>query len=263
MRNRVLPCCALVVALALVGGCSSGPSEEELKLAQLQEQVNVLRQTADSLGASRAELKQTNATLAEVEAIAERDRSDEQKLQLEELTAKLPELEQAINTTYDSFQTMLADFLNLALNDFPNATETVEGLQMYSMESISNADDIVRKSGDYKKANELLITTKNYYEIIDQEPYQGLVDKMAELDELRYITEERFDLVKKGMTKDEVIATIGQVYYRNIQDDAERKVTTWLYPKREGGAAAVYFRMKNEKAYGKKFDAIKPKVVNE
>ena len=78
---------------------------------------------------------------------------------------------------------------------------------------------------------------------------------------MRYITQERFDLVKKGMTMDEVKEVVGVPYYQNIQVDEKRGVETWLYRKAEGGAAAIYFRTKTGKSYNKKFDAIKTKVV--
>ena len=51
--------------------------------------------------------------------------------------------------------------------------------------------------------------------------------------------------------------------YQNIQVDEKRKVETWLYRKREGGAAAVYFKTTNNKAYNKNFDAVKIRVVED
>ena len=63
------------------------------------------------------------------------------------------------------------------------------------------------------------------------------------------------------MTKEDVIAAVGVPYYGNIQEDSKRGVETWLYRKADGGAAAIYFKMKNNKVYDKKFDAIKTKVV--
>jgi hypothetical protein len=45
--------------------------------------------------------------------------------------------------------------------------------------------------------------------------------------------------------------------------DKKRGVETWLYRKREGGAAAVHFKTKDNKVYNTNFDAIKTKVVEE
>ena len=47
---------------------------------------------------------------------------------------------------------------------------------------------------------------------------------------MRFITQERFDLVKKNMTKEEVIEVVGPPYYQNIQIDEAKGVETWLYP---------------------------------
>ena len=87
------------------------------------------------------------------------------------------------------------------------------------------------------------------------------MDEIAALQQMRFITRERFDLVKKNMTMDEVKEIAGHPYYQNIQRNDKQGVETWLYRKREGGAAAVYFKMKTSKMYNKNFEAVKMKVV--
>ena len=119
------------------------------------------------------------------------------------------------------------------------------------------------KSGDYKKAMNQLDSASSYYDSIGLPPYQPLIDKMASLDEMRFITQERFDAVEKNMTMDEVKEIVGVPYYQNIQVDEKRKVETWLYRKREGGAAAIYFKTNNNKVYNKNFEAVKVKVVED
>jgi len=263
-RSRFLPYgIAILVVVGLISGCSRGPSEEELAQAAFEESLTALQQQYDALQQARADLVASEATLAEIEAIRERDRSDEQKAELEALPAKIEELSAARDTAYDTVQATLADFLNIALNEFPEHPATEQGLNMYSDEAILIADDTVAKAGDYKKAINNLDAASSYYDSVGLPPYQPLLDKIAELDEMRFITQERFDLVKKNMTMDEVKATAGVPYYQNIQVDEKRKVETWLYRKREGGAAAIYFRTTNNKVYNKNFDAIKVKVVEE
>jgi hypothetical protein len=263
-RSRFLPYgIAILVVVGLISGCSRGPSEEELAQAAFEESLTALQQQYDALQQARADLVASEATLAEIEAIRERDRSDEQKAELEALPAKIEELSAARDTAYDTVQATLADFLNIALNEFPEHPATEQGLNMYSDEAILIADDTVAKAGDYKKAINNLDAANSYYDSVGLPPYQPLLDKIAELDEMRFITQERFDLVKKNMTMDEVKATAGVPYYQNIQVDEKRKVETWLYRKREGGAAAIYFRTTNNKVYNKNFDAIKVKVVEE
>ena len=263
-RSRFLPYgMVILVVSGLVSGCSRGPSEEELAQAAFEEQLATLQQQYQELQQARTDLTASEATLAEIEAIRERDRSDEQKAELEALPAAIEELSAERDTAYDAVQATLADFLNIALNEFPEHPATAQGLNLYSDEAILIAQDTVTKAGDYKKAINQLDAANSYYDSIGLPPYQPLVDKLAELDEMRFITQERFDLVKKNMTMDEVKEVVGVPYYQNIQVDEKRKVETWLYRKREGGAAAIYFKTTNNKVYNKNFDAVKVKVAEE
>jgi len=262
MRSRFLPCCiAVCVVAGLLSGCSRGPSEEELKLAQLEEQLATLQQQYADLQQARDDLAAAEVALVEIEAVKERDRTEEQKAELEVLPTTIEELAAAKDLAFDAAQATLADFLNLALNEFPDHPATAQGLNLYSDEAIMIAGETVIQSGDYKKATSQLDAAVSYYESIGLPPYQPLVDELAALDEMRFITQERFDEVKKNMTKDEVKEIVGVPYYQNIQLDEKRGVETWLYRKREGGAAAVYFRMKTDKAYDKNWDAVKIKVA--
>jgi hypothetical protein len=262
--SRFLPYgIVLLVAFVSISGCSRGPSEEELAQAAFEEKLVALQQQYDELTQARADLAASEAKQAEIEAVRERDRTDEQKAELEALPATLEEQSTARDVAYDTVQATLADFLNIALNDFPEHPATTEGLDLYSDEAILIAQDTVAKSGDYKKAINQLDSASSYYDSIGLPPYQALLDTMAELDDMRFITQERFDLVKKNMTMDEVKAAAGVPYYQNIQVDEKRKVETWLYRKREGGAAAIYFKTTNNKVYNKNFEAVKVKVAEE
>ncbi len=263
-RSRFLPCGIVVlVVFGLLSGCSRGPSEEELALAALEAQLETMQQQYQDLQKARADIATAEATLAEIEAVRERDRSDEQKAQLEELPGQIEALQVAKDEAFEAVQATLADFLNVALNDFPDHPATVQGLNIYSDEAIMIADETVRMAGDYKKAISQLDAAASYYDSLDIPPYQPLVDKIKYFDDMRFITKERFDLVKKRMTMDEVKEVVGTPYYQNIQLDKKRGVETWLYRKREGGAAAVHFKTKDNKVYNTNFDAIKTKVVEE
>ena len=104
-------------------------------------------------------------------------------------------------------------------------------------------------------------SASSYYDSLDLPAYQPLVDEIATLRDMRFITRDRFDLVKKNMTMDEVKEIVGYPYYQNIQQNEKQGVETWLYRKSEGGAAAIYFKMKTTKVYNKNFEAVKMKVV--
>lgn len=263
-RSRFLPCgVAVLVAIALISGCSRGPSEEELAQAQFEEQLVQLQSQYQDLQERRAELVAATASLEELEAIRERDLTDEQKTELETLPAKIDELTVARDEAFDLAQGTLADFLNVALNNFPEDPATVEGLNIYADEAILIARDTVLKAGDYKKATDQLASALSYYETLSLPVYPVLADTLAELEEMRFINQERFDLVTKNMTMDEVKEVAGVPYYQNIQVDEKRGVETWLYRKADGGAAAIYFRVKTGKSYDKKWDAVKTKVVTD
>jgi len=253
----------LLLVLSLLSGCSRGPTEEELKYSALQEQLSTLQQQYQVLQDARANLATATATLAEIEAVAERSRTDEQKAQLEEMPTQINELTATKDEAFEAVQSTVTNFLTVALNDFPEDPMTAEGLEIYSAEAILVANETVIQAGDYKKALGGLEGALGYYDSLGLPPYQPLVDRIAELDDIRFITQERFDLVQKNMTMDEVKELVGVPYYQNIQVDEKRGVETWLYRKREGGAAAVYFKMKTSKVYNKNFEAVKTKVVSD
>ncbi len=263
MRAYRILCCFIVLATigGVLGGCSRGPSEEELKQAQLLEQFANIQQLNDTLQQTRSDLASARATVEEIEAVAERRRSDEQKAQLAEATARIEELTPGLDTTFEELQSALAEFLNVALNEFPELPETAQALAIYADEAIVVSNDMVIKAGDYKKAIDHLQSASHLFDSAGLEPYKPLVDRVEELDEWRFITQDRFDAVKNNMTHDEVKQIAGVPYYQNIQVDEKQGVETWLYRKREGGAAAFYFRTKTGKIYGKKWDAVKVQVV--
>jgi len=248
--------------IAPLVGCGGKAKEEARKKAQLAQQLNQIKNDWNTLRQQREELTSARTALTEAEAVPTRKRDEAAKTQIEELPAKIAELEQKTGDGYDALQEKLATFLTTALNDSPQAPETVEGLKIYAEEAIYNADDIIKKSGDYKKAIDTLQTAKSYFETIGLKPYQPLKDAMTRFDEMRFINKDRFDQVKKGMTEDEVAAIAGVPYYMNKKTDEKRGIEYWLYPRRGGGAAAIYFNKKHI-AYSKKFDAVKPRIATD
>ena len=259
---RILPCALIVI---LVGGffvgCSRGPSEEELKFAELQQQFVLIQEQYAALEEIRANLAVQAASLEELQTIDEKKLTDEQKLLLEEGLLSIEEASAAEDEAFEEVEGNLAEFLNTALNDYPDAPETQQALDIYSIEAILVAEDMVTKAGDYSKAIDHLYAAGSLYDQVGLDVYSGIDEKIAWLNDWRFITQERFDSVNKGMTKDEVKVLAGVPYYQNIQKDTKRDVETWLYRKVDGGAAAIYFKMKTDKVYNKNFDAIKTKVV--
>jgi hypothetical protein len=263
-RNRLLSVFAvLAVAVGLLQGCSRGPSEEELKLAEFQSQFSTVEESYDALTSLRSEIDDARARLAELEEIPESDLTEEQAAELEAVQSRLESADSEVEAAFEQVQSQLADLLNVGINEYPDSPETAAALVMYSDEAILVARDMVDKAGDYKKAIDHLSNAESYFEAAGLTPYHPLVAEIQELDSWRFITKERFDQVKKGMSKDEVTELVGKVYYRNVQESPSKGVETWLYKKREGGAAAFYFKIKTGKVYDKNFDAVSTSVAND
>lgn len=261
MQRRALTCFLVIpVMVGLMTGCGQKAKKEAKARAELQQKLTSIQQLWTHLNEGRDKLKKAKAALTELEAIPSRKLDADQKQQLATLPDEVSKTTQENSAAYDELQEKLAAFLTGALNDHPDAPETAEGLKIYSEEAMYTAQDAVTKAGDYKKALDILQTAKTYYNTVGIQPYQPLVDKMAELEDMRYLNKERFDLVKKGMTEDEVAKVAGSPYYLNKKH--ERGIDFWLYPRREGGAAAIYFNKKHL-VYNKNFDAVKPKVAKD
>lgn len=262
-RSVLIPCAILVAGALLATGCSRGPSEEEQKLADLQTQMTTIEQAYAGLEQTRADLVAARSELAELEAIDPKRRDDDQKARVEALQQTVGQLDGERENSFEAVQSQLADFLNTALNNVPDAEVTRKALEIYAAESIIVAQDMVEKAGDYKKAINHLTTAEGYYAATSFPPYPPLIEMIDRFQEWRFINRERFDAVQKNMTVDEVRATAGVPYYGNIREDDQRGVEMWLYPKREGGAAGIYFKQKTGKVYDTKFDAITTKVVQD
>ncbi len=261
MKHRTVSSLVVFVTLS-VFLVACGPSKEEKELAakkaQLDQQIGVIEQSWNALKELRSQLEAKQAELAAIQTTPKRKLTPEQKQALETLPEEIAQLRQKIDSDYETLQDKLADFLNVALNDFPDDPATDKALKIYSEEALVTAAEHVRKAGDYKKAIEILSTAKNYYENLDKTPYSKLSEAIGRYEEMRYITKERFDAVKKGMTIDKVSEVVGPAYYGNRRE--EKGAIMWLYPRRDGGAAAIYFRKKTGKVYAKKWDAVKPQV---
>ncbi|PWB78322.1 MAG: hypothetical protein C3F15_02040 [Holophagae bacterium] len=260
--TRVVPCLLIVVvAIGVFTGCKKGPTKEETKLAEMKQTFATLQQQTAVLEQARAKLTAAEGAAAAILAIEESKRTPEQKTMLAQTNASIAELTTAQDAAFEAAQATLADFLNVGLNDFPQAPETKQALDLYTREALLVADDMVRKAGDYAKAVDHLNGVDSLYDQVGLPHNPAIKQKLDWLDDWRYITQERFDAVKNNMTMDEVRTIAGVPYYANIQEDQAKGIETWLYRKRDGGAAAFYFTIKTGKVYGKNYEAIKTKVV--
>ena len=74
---------------------------------------------------------------------------------------------------------------------------------------------------------------------------EALAEAIVAIGDKRYVNEERFTSVEKGMSQAEVEAILGRVFHRNVREYEEQGALAWFYPKDPevgGGAAAVFFK---------------------
>ena len=145
----------------------------------------------------------------------------------------------------------------------PPSERQLAALHMKSDEDIALAKEWIDKGGDYKRAIDI------YTNALRFDPgNEALEQALAEAEELRFMSAERFAAAKKGMTEAEVREALGQVNLHNIKTfpDGKVEVVAWFYPTADNGAAAaVWFRDEKDakKVYKLNYEEVKPKAAAE
>lgn len=255
-KTTALTGCLLLTLLALIA-CGGGEEAEDLARQQEREEEWAwLQQSKQDLDAARQRVAEVHDQLA---AAARED--SEVELGEEEvaaLEAEAQELGAKIEADAEAFLTRLIAFINAAeIEVGEEMGERVKGaIRMKSDEDMLVAMEYIEKGGDYSRALDI------YQAALQVDPdNEKLQAAIAEAEANRYMTEERFAQVKKGMTQDEVREVIGQPNLRNIQEYPDKKTVAWFYPKGpDRSAAGVYFQQRREgpyKVYLADFDAVK------
>ncbi|HEX2464981.1 MAG TPA: hypothetical protein VHR17_10180 [Thermoanaerobaculia bacterium] len=226
MRKGAFSTGSLLVA-ALLGGVpfafSCAPRDQEAAAAARAAEWATIERERAALDGLRAELA----------AAREQDAS------------ATPELETRVGHSTDRFLERLVAFINQhAGAREPNGTakaapELAAAIRMKSSEDLLLAREYIERGGDYAKAIDILASA----EVVDPDNSE-LVAARAEAERLRYMDQERFARVEKGMTEDDVRAELGQVKQQNVREETGQVV--WLYPRENGAAAAVFFRAGRE-----------------
>lgn len=238
----------LVVALSACGGGdkqASSTFDATAELAKVKQARDVLNSARDELAATRTELTALNDTTR---------LTDDEKARKSELELQVKALEDRFDEAYSADQAALANFLNVALNDLPQAPETREALELYASEAIKNAQERIAKAGDYGRAIDQLETAKQYFAAIEAPVPAELQAAIDEAAAMRYLTRERFDQVRKGMNEADVKLVAGTPFYANIRESEVRgkKIVTWLYTRNDNEVAAIYFQ--DGKVYATKWN---------
>jgi tetratricopeptide (TPR) repeat protein len=233
---------ALTVLAALVVGC--GPSADQKKAADAaarQKEWTAIETAKKELDAKRSALYNLRAQVAENPAV---------KAELDTTDALVTQLSNA-------FSQRLAAYINAdpPIQGEPLRPEQLAAVRMNSSEGLAVAREYIELGGDYRKALDI------YNQLLQADPDNPDVKAAkAKAEELRFMSEARFALIKKSMSESEVIAALGRPLGRNIKDYPEKKVTAWFYPKdEEGNAAGVFFHEKDgtKTVYEAKYDAVK------
>ena len=183
----------------------------------------------------------------------------------EDLAAQLEQLEGEIESLTEEFGNRLVAYINAdpMIEGEEPTEQQVQALRMKSGEDIILAQEWIEKGGDYKRAIEIISTALLYD--ADNPELQAALAK-AEAD--RYMDQERWAAVEKGMTEDDVRQALGQVNLHNIREYPDKNVVAWFYPTAEDGSAAAVWFQPNKKTevlevYQIKFEAINPETAGE
>lgn len=253
MRSKWVALPIALVAVSLLGlvACSKGGGKKASNFNITAELAKVKAARAE-LVSSREQLASVKSELASL--------NTKQKLTSEE-SAHKTELEQKLKTAQTAFdeafskdQSTLTEFLNVALNEMPGAPETHEALKLYADQAVYNAKEFMNQAGDYNKAIDLLQTAEGYFEAVNAKAPENLEQTLQHAKDFRFLTKERFDQARNGMTEDQVKAVTGPPFYANIRENEVhgRKITSWLFNREDQQVAAFYFE--KGKLYAKKWD---------
>jgi len=228
----------LIVAMSACGGGEKKGASTFDAAAELAK----VKQARSTLDTARNELAAVRNELAGLAAKARL--SSEEQARRADLELQVKALEGRFDDAYNADQTALASFLNVALNDLPDAPETREALRLYAEEAVRNAEERIAKAGDYGRAIDQLTTARQYFEAVKAPVPPALQSAIDQAISMRYLTRERFDLVKKGMTEADVKLVAGTPFYANVRESEVRgnKIITWLYTRDDNEVAAIYFQ---------------------
>lgn len=138
---------------------------------------------------------------------------------------------------YRRIEAVYSDFLE-RLRDYYERTADPRAAQLYSREKVRLADEYMNLLARYDKAINL------YREAIAIDPAnEEAQKKLALAEEKRFIDIDDFANVRPGMNEDEVCRLVGmprEDWIRQVVQKG-RAYSVWIYPKKDGGASAVYF----------------------
>lgn len=234
----------LLVLLAVVA-CDGAATEETAAdpNAELFAKIEGLQNDIDGLKSQISALTESlTAEPAEGEEAGEE--GAEPGKTPEEIEAEAADLKAQINEKTDELYGQIINYINSS-GLVEGAERTPEQTRAFDLKAdidIAYAQEYIDKGGDYKRAIDIYMQA-----LMSDESNAKLLEAKDYAEAMRYMTEERFGQVKKGMSQDEVKALLGTVKNTNIRDFSDKGRLGWFFPKDPeagGGAAGVYFKEK-------------------
>lgn len=271
MKSRAALLVLLTLPVLLASLVACGPSEEETAdpAAELWTEVETLQadlaEKRDQVVALQSELAalESEGEGEEAEAAAEEPAEGEmaeaeEPRTAEEIQAEIAALKDEIQSMSEDFYAKLVQYINTSgiVEGEPLTPEQEQAFEWKAQEDILIAREYIQKAGDYSRALEIYDNA-----LLTDPDNESLLAAKAEAEELRYMDEERFSQVEKGMSQDEVQAVLGTVKRTNVREYPERDVVGWFYRKENGGAAGVFFKDAGEDEWEVSvvdYDAVKP-----
>lgn len=239
-------CGLLLGALVFLPACRQTPGER-----QDERQAEVKVAEWDWLQEAKQRLDERRGRLAQLEA-----RATPGKVPPEELAR----LRTEVHDLAEELNRRLVEYVNANASSSETPGERqLAAIRMKSDEDILLARQYIEQAGDYRRAIEIYETA-----LAADPDNPRLRTELETARSRRYVTRERFALVREGMTQDEVRRLLGPPNLLDVRDYPERGVTAWFYPKdASGAAAAVWFRQggASAEAYQLDFDALQPPAL--
>ena len=251
-RNAIIyALCACLLGLAGLALTACGPKKKANDTSARDAEFAKVQTMHDELEQKRQQLATLTAPAEQGEAVP-----------AGEATAPgggdAAALEKEVDQLTQDFNDKLVAFINAypPVVGEPPPPPVAAAIRMKSDEDMLLARDWSEKGGDYRRAIDI------YQAALKVDPdYAALKDALAKAQEMRFITEDRFAKVKKGMTEAQVREALGQVNLRNVRHFDKDNVTAWYYPRttragrRRSGSAPK--KKKGLAVYQTQFNAIK------
>ena len=244
----------LCLGLLLAGSWACGADPEEQAAEANAAEWEALQATEAQLETKRNELAELRAELEAMpvegseaaEATAEEAAAAEGEAAApgptrEELEQRITTLEEEIATESEAFAGRLVNYINSLeiVEGEPMTPEQQAAIRMKSQEDLMVAREWIEEGGDYRRAIQI-------YEAqlaLDPEN-EELQAAIEEAEAMRFMTEDRFSGVEKGMSRAQVRDVLGPVNLHNVQEYPEKNTIAWFYPKEDTRTpAAVWFRL--------------------